>query len=103
ILANLRHDFSRGHVFVEAQIVDDKLNLPGSISDEQAQENPRQTNTPDDLGNQKTETWRMGGGFEFNEKWEILAEYADRHEETHAVYSASASDQVLEVKNFTPR
>jgi iron complex outermembrane receptor protein len=103
ILANLRYDFSRGHVFVEAQIVDDKLNLPGSISDEQAQENPRQTNTPDDLGNQKTETWRMGGGFEFNEKWEILAEYADRHEETHAVYSASASDQVLEVKSFTPR
>src|SRR5690606_17513780 len=57
VLGNLRYDFARGHVFAEALYVDDQLNLPGSLTEAQAAENPRQTFTPDDFSDQETESW----------------------------------------------
>lgn len=104
LLANLRYDFAGGHVFVEGQKIDDKLRLPGAISDEQAAQDPRQTNNPTHYGNQKTELLRAGGGINLNPQWQLLAEYADRDEDAVSFYGyGEPTAQNMHVKNFTPR
>lgn len=103
VLAGVRYDFARGHVFAEGQQVDDKLDFPGSLPDAQAAENPRATNTPTDFGDQKTDSWRLGGGVNLNRNWEFLAEYSDREEDSRSQYSGSDMDQTLAMKSITPR
>lgn len=103
IFAQLRYDFTNGHVFAEGQYIDDRLNFPGSLSDEQAAIDPRQTFTPADFGNQKTDIWRVGGAFTLHANWELLAEFAERQEDSTSVYSDNLTAQTLTVKHFTPR
>jgi iron complex outermembrane receptor protein len=103
VLANVRYDFARGHVFAEGLYVDDQLNLPGSLTEEQAAENPRQTFSPDNFSDQETESWRVGGGLALNSDWELLAEYSDRTEDSYSEFSGSGFAQTLQTKNLTPR
>ena len=103
LLANLRYDFAQGFVFVEGQDVNDLLRAPGSITDAEAEENPRQSNNPNDYSNQYTDTWRVGGGVDLSEQWTLLAEYSDRNEEVDYEYFADPTAQSLRVKSFTPR
>src|SRR5690606_28177696 len=103
VLGNLRYDFAQGHVFAEALYVDDQLNLPGSLTEAQAAENPRQTFTPDDFSDQETESWRVGGGLTLSSNWELLTEYSDRTEDSYSEYSGSGYAQKLKAKILTPR
>lgn len=103
VFAGVRYDFTGGFVFADGQYVDDELGLPGNLSDAAARENPRQTFTPTDYADQKTETWRVGGGVDLGTEWQLLAEYADREDKSESSYSDSVSHQVLRSKNFTPR
>jgi iron complex outermembrane recepter protein len=102
-LGNLRYDFARGFVFVEAQSVNDELRTPGSISAEQVEQNPRQTNSPDNYSNQYTDTLRLGGGYTFSDAWALNAEYSDRDETGDYVYAPNLTHYSMRVKSFTPR
>ncbi len=114
VLANLRYDFTQGFVFVEGQRVDDKLRLASSISDAQAEVNPRSTDSPNDYSDQNTDLIRIGTGVDITESWQFLAEYSDRDEDGlvffddyynygTAFYSPSLTESTMRVKNITPR
>lgn len=103
IFAGLRYEFSGGFVFADGQYVNDQLDLPGALSQAAAQEDRRQTLTPTDYADQQTDTWRVGGGIDLGAEWQLLAEYADRKDNTDFFYSQSLSLQQLRSRNFTPR
>ena len=112
LLANLRYDFAKGFVFIEAQSIDDDLRLAGAISYEQAAIDPTVTYSPNNYGNQSTDLARIGGGFDLGEEWQFLAEYADRDEDSIAfyddytpipTYSPWLSESNMQVTNITPR
>ena len=112
VLANLRYDFELGFLFVEGQSIDDELRYPGSITEAEALVNPTLSNKPNDFGNQETELKRIGGGVDISETWQLLAEYADRDEDSLSFYDDYTPDNGyypwlsasnLRVKNFTPR
>lgn len=104
VLGNLRYDFAKGFVFVEAQSIDDKLNLAGYLLDSQAAVDPRKARTLTDYANQKTDLARVGGGIDLGEHWELLAEFADRDEDTESYYGYGLPTLGnMRVKNLTPR
>jgi iron complex outermembrane receptor protein len=104
VLANVRYNFSNGFVFVEGQKIDDDLNLAGYLLDSEAEINPRKARTPFDYSNQNTDLVRVGGGVEFTENWQFLAEYADRDEDTLSYYGyGDPTLGNMRVKNITPR
>ncbi len=111
VLGNLRYDFAAGHVFAEMQRIDDRLRLPGSLLDDVAAQNPRQTLTPNDYANQKTDLLRIGGALSLNDSWQLLIDYADREEESEAFYDdyvpphlyAWFSQSRMDVTNLSPR
>lgn len=101
-LANVRYDFAKGFIFVEGQQVDDKLRLPGAITDAEALTDRRLTNSPDDYSNQKSDIVRGGVGIDFSSSWSLLVEYSDRNEESEYFnwgYTAAS----MRVKSLTPR
>ena len=102
VLGNVRYDFAKGFVFVEGQTIDDELRLPGSLTDVQALNDRRASNSPDDYSNQKTDVVRAGAGVEFSESWGLLAEYSDRNEESD-YYNWGFTAASMRVKSFTPR
>ena len=104
ILANLRYNFSRGFIFVEAQKIEDELNLAGYLLDSEAAINPRKARTPNDYSNQDTDLTRVGGEIDITENWQFLAEYADRDEDTSSYYGfGEPTLGNMRVKNITPR
>ena len=104
ILANLRYNFSRGFIFVEAQKIEDELNLAGYLLDSEAAINPRTARTPNDYSNQDTDLARVGGEIDITENWQFLAEYADRDEDTSSYYGfGEPTLGNMRVKNITPR
>lgn len=111
VLGNVRYDFAKGFVFIEGQSIDDKLRYAGSISNEQAEINPRVTYTPNDFGNQKTDLKRVGFGLDLTENWQLLSEYTDRDEDSASLYDdyfppigpGWRSESNMRVKNITPR
>ena len=103
-LANLRYDFSKGFIFVEGQKIEDELNLAGYLLDSEAIVNPRKARTPSDYSNQDTDLARIGGGIDITENWQLLAEYADRDEDTTSYYGyGEPTLGNMRVKNITPR
>lgn len=103
-LGNVRYDFTKGFVFVEGQKIDDKLNLAGYLLDSQAAIDPRKARTLKDYANQETELARFGGGVDITENWRLLAEYADRDEDTESYYGyGDPTLGNMHVKNATPR
>lgn len=104
VLANLRYNFSRGFMFIEGQQINDDLNLAGYLRDSEAVINPRKARTPSDYSHQKTDLARLGGEFDITENWQLLAEYADRDEDTLSYYGyGSPTAGNMRVKNITPR
>lgn len=102
VLANLAYGSEKGKVFIERQVIQDELRLPGSISDEQAEVNPRHTDTPTDFSNQDTKLTRTGGQIEIFKGWTLLGEYADRDENSRG-YNYGEFTQEMRVKNVSPR
>ncbi|WP_062064276.1 TonB-dependent receptor [Cellvibrio sp. OA-2007] len=104
VLANVRYDFAQGFVFVEGQTIDDELNLAGYLLDSEVIVNPRKARTPSNYVNQNTDLARIGGGLNLSEHWELLAEFADRDENTESFYGYGAPTLGnMRVKNITPR
>jgi iron complex outermembrane receptor protein len=104
LLGNVRYDFAKGFVFVEGQTIDDELNLAGYLLDTQVAVDPRQARTPNDYANQKTDLVRVGAGVDITDNWELLAEYADRDEDTESYYGYGMPTLGnMRVKNITPR
>lgn len=104
ILGNARYDFEKGFVFVEGQAIDDHLNLAGYLLDSQAAIDARRARTTSDYANQKTDLVRIGGALELSEHWELLAEFADRDEDTESYYGyGTPTLGNMRVKNYTPR
>mgnify|MGYP006426222081 CR=1 FL=1 len=102
LLLNLEYRNERGEAFVEYQHIDDDLRLPGALPDEQAAQDRKQTNNPDDFSNQETDLLRLGGRFTLMPGWQLLGEYSRREEDTD-IFLFSASRQELEMDTFTPR
>lgn len=109
-LLNLRYAHKRGYVFVEGQSIDDELRTPGSLSDAQAAQNPRQTNTPNDYSNQYTDLLRLGAGQALTDNLQLLLEYSDRDEEGEYFYddyfygsNPAPTHYSMQVTSLTPR
>lgn len=109
-LLNLRYAHKRGYVFVEGQSIDDELRTPGSLSDAQAAQNPRQTNTPNDYSNQYTDLLRLGAGQTLTDNLQLLLEYSDRDEEGEYFYddyfygsNPAPTHYSMQVTSLTPR
>ncbi len=110
ILANFRYDFEQGFVFVDGQQVKDELRFPGMVSDTQAQIDRRHTSSPNDYGNQDTDTWRLGIGADLTEHWSLHSEYSDRNEEGIYFYdnywggdTPAPTEYSVRVRSLTPR
>lgn len=105
LLGNVRYDFAKGFVFAEAQTIDDELNLAGELLEADYQRDPRAASTPDNYSNQTTDLARIGGGVDLADNWQLLAEYADRDEDSVVLYANynSLSASTMRVKNITPR
>lgn len=104
VLGNIGFDFARGKVFVEQQRIEDDLRLAGPLPASDAAINPRQTFYPKDFANQDTDLTRVGGQIELVKDWQLLAEYADRDEESYG-FNTFTHDfvQTMRVKNASPR
>lgn len=103
-LANLRYDFAKGYIFVEGQVIDDKLNLAGYLLDSEASIDPRKARTLKDYANQETDLARIGGAVDITENWQLLVDYADRDEDTESFYGyGDPTLGNMHVKNAAPR
>ncbi len=110
VMASVRYDAKYGFIFIDGQQVKDELRLPGTISDMQAAVDRRHTDSPNDYSNQDTDNWRVGGGVDFSEHWQLQAEYSDRNEEGVHFYddywggnTPDPTEYSVRVKSFTPR
>lgn len=103
LLLNLRYDHERGYLVAEGHSVKDDLRTPGSITDDQAALDRRQTNTPNDFSNVDTDSWRLGAGVNLTRAWSLQVDYSDRNEESDYLLYDNHTQASLRVKSLTPR
>ena len=108
LFTSLSYENETFKVFGEVLVVEDNLNLPGSLTSTQIKQNRRQTETPDDYSNQDTDSFRFGGHINLGGSWQLAAEYTDRETESKGVDGSawgdlSIKESTTEVKTFNPR
>lgn len=109
-LASVRYDAKYGFIFIDGQQVKDELRLPGTIGDAQVAIDRQHTDSPNDYSNQDTDSWRVGGGVDFSENWQLQVEHSDRNEEGIYFYdnywggdTPDPTEYSVRVKSLTPR
>ncbi|MGV6806997.1 MAG: TonB-dependent receptor family protein [bacterium] len=102
-LLNLRYQNETVHLFAEAQKIDDDLRLPGWLTETQFDDDPRQTNNPNDFSDRNTDLIRIGGQIALADNWLLLADYSDRDEESVASSGGFNFTQEIKQQSFSPR
>jgi iron complex outermembrane receptor protein len=107
----LGYDYSSGLVFAEIQYIDDELNTPGTLFDDEVAEDRRQVNPnfATDFSNAKTSVGRLGLVQELSTNWSFEGELTSR--DTEGVFRLSSvfgaetqnSTQDRTINEFTPR
>lgn len=95
-----------GQVFIEAQRIDDDLNLPGSLSQADENNDRKQTFTPADFSNYVTDMYRLGGAAKLSDNWDFLAELTDRDADLNGhitFFGTSTFEQDTHVRTLSPR
>ena len=107
----LGYDYSSGQVFAEVQYIDDELNTPGTLFDDEVAEDRRQVNPnfATDFSNSETSVGRLGLVQELSSNWSFEGELTSR--DTEGVFRLSSvfgaetqnSTQDRTIREFTPR
>lgn len=92
-----------GSVFAEFQSIHDDLNLPGSISTQQAATDRKQTNNPNDFFDTRTDVARIGGTLKLTDALSLAAEYSDRDSDGTGFQFGADFSQDTRVRTFSPR
>ena len=109
--AKLGYDYGAGSVFAELQYIDDELNTPGTLFDDEMAADRRQTmpNFSADFSDSKTNMERLGLVHEISNDWSFEGEITRRDTEgdfrLSSVFGAETqnSSQDRKVQEFTPR
>jgi len=99
---NVSYTQNNFRVFGEAQQVNDKLRLAGSLNPAEIRQNRRQTDTPNDFSNRDTTRYRIGTSAALNPNWRFEIEYSYRDVDGNGHLFAPFTDAVT-VKGLTPR
>jgi len=107
----LGYDYDSGAVFAELQYIDDELNTPGTLFDDEVAADRRQVNPnfAGDFSNAKTTIGRLGLVQSLGSNWSFEGELTNR--ETDGVFRLSSvfgaetqdSTQDRKIQEFTPR
>jgi len=100
---HLAYDWDRGRVFFEHQDISEDINLPGAIFASQVLANRKQTRFPTDFNSTDTGITRVGGRYDFNETWQIAAEFTNRRANINGNISGRAFVQDRHNRSFNPR
>ena len=104
-LANLDGFSSEGRLHLKAGADEQRARLPGSLTEAQIDQDPRQTNTPDDWRSRDGGHVLLGGTRYFGEN-ELSADLGYRQRHTQAFFAAFAgffTDTTANLWSFTPR
>ena len=102
LLANVGFENDRFSIFFEGQKIDDKLRLPGSLTDAQVADDRKQTVTPLDYSDRETSIFIVGGDVNITEDWTFIGEYTYRDEDGKG-FNFSDFTNSLTVETFEPR
>lgn len=105
--ANLRLDYQydSGTVFAEAQTITDFLELPGSLTEAELNDDRTQNDPdyPNDFNDSETRVSRFGIKQTLSERWQLEAEFSQRRSESSGISSNSESELFRNQRSFTPR
>lgn len=85
--ARIAYDGKRFSAYAETSKLDQKANLPGSLSAAQVRQNRRQTNTPNDFSNLDATRLSIGGTVAFNDQWLFSLDTSTRKDELFSEFS----------------
>ncbi|MFV2003938.1 MAG: TonB-dependent receptor [Gammaproteobacteria bacterium] len=107
----LGYDYDSGSVFAEMQYIDDELNTPGTLFDDEVAADRKQANPnfATDFSNAKTRVGRLGLVQEISSNWSFEGELTNR--DTDGVFRLSSvfgaetenATQDRRIQEFTPR
>ncbi len=107
----LGYDYSSGSVFAEVQYIDDELNTPGTLFDDELAADRKQVNPnfASDFSNTMTKVGRLGLVQEIGSNWSFEGELTNRKVDAtfrlSSVFGAETENatQDRKVQEFTPR
>lgn len=103
----LSQDFSRGSLFADYQRTREQLRLPGALFDDEVAADRQQTNNPNDFLDTDTDVGRIGGEFDFSERWVLIAEITHRQAQTDGLLTVGGFASTLGTeqrhRSFNPR
>jgi iron complex outermembrane receptor protein len=92
------------HIFAEGQKIDDDLRFPGALTEAQIAVDRRQANTPNDFGDQNTDSHRFGTDISLTKNWGLLVEYTYRDTESKTGFDCCGdTNSSTNLKTFNPR
>lgn len=103
LLGRMDYELPNGGVFVEAQRVRKVSGLPGSLTEQQIEEDRRQANSLTDFVDSETEVARLGGDVILSEEWSVEAELAARDFQSSSEFSGIVYTIDAKQTEFTPR
>lgn len=102
IFAEIGYDADWGNVNYERSYIEDKLNLPGFLTNDQIAEDRRQTNTPDDFFNNRINIDNLNTSLFLNENLTLDTDFSRRDSEGD-INSFGRSEQNTEVRTVSSK
>ncbi|MGD9390807.1 MAG: TonB-dependent receptor, partial [Thioalkalispiraceae bacterium] len=104
LLGRIDYQLNNTSLFLDVQSVDEELQLPGTLTEAQLDDDPTQVgSTPEDFNESRTDVARVGIITPLTANWNLEAEYTDRDSDIEGKSYASDFTQKREHKSFTPR
>jgi iron complex outermembrane receptor protein len=100
---SVAYNWNTGRVFFEHQDISEDINLPGAIFANQVVSNRKQTRFPTDFNSTDTGITRVGGRYDFNETWQVAAEFTNRRANINGILSGTSFVQDRHNRSFNPR
>jgi len=103
VLGNVGYQSEHGRFFMEYQIVDEDIELPGGIFQNQVRSNRKQTRFPDDFNDTNTEITRLGTLLNISPEWQFQTEFTSRRENIDGVLTNIRFSQERHHQSLNPR
>ncbi|MEE9552109.1 MAG: TonB-dependent receptor [Gammaproteobacteria bacterium] len=103
--SNLSYEWDRGDIFVEYIHIDENLETPGAIFQQQIAVSRKLIGpfSAGDFNDTVSDTGRIGGSFSLTPNWEFAAEYTHRNEDIDGFISSTEFNQHRLVRAVNPR
>lgn len=99
----LAFDGKRLSAYAETSKLDQKANLPGSLSAAQTRQNRRQTNTPNDFSNIDATRLSVGGSVALNDQWLLSLDTSTRKDDLVSEFSGFQFAQNRDQVTLSPK